>query len=106
MLIDIRSYAPDKNVNVVGDYFDLEACQSAVRVATAMLAEAEAAREAANVRTLPRDGGMDPMTRQWADMRLADMNAMMLRGVLAQATAAVASFPAEVHAYAASRNLS
>lgn len=102
MLIDIRSYDPDRNVNVVGHAFDLEACKSAVRVARDMLAEAEAAREAANVRAIPREG-MDPMTRQWADMRLAEYNATLIRGVLAQAEAAVASFPQDVVSYALQR---
>lgn len=103
MLIDIRSYDPDRNVNTLGHAFDLQACHAAVEVAHAMLREAEAARAEAENRKLPRGDGMEPMTRQWADMRLAEFNATLLRGVLAEAEAAVASFPAEVKDYAAAR---
>lgn len=104
MLFDIRGYRPGENVNVVGDMFDYVSDVETLDAAEDMLAAAKARAADFMTRTPGEYGSPDSMPRLWAEARLAEMNATILAGVVAQAQTAVRSYPADVVQYAVNRH--
>lgn len=102
MLINIRGFQADA-VNILSQAFDYHADLTAREVAEDMMRQAQAnAERAAN--TVPESGsGPEPMVRLWAEARLAEMNATILAGVMAQADAALNTYPQRVVDYAVER---
>lgn len=103
-MINFRSYRPDEAINQVSLGLDYAADYAGWMVARDLLSEAEA-DEAAKGAAVPAAGeGQYPLVRNWAEYAIAQHTTLLMRGLVHQAEATLASYPVEVKTYAEGRD--
>jgi hypothetical protein len=96
MIFSLRTHRPDEAVNDLSLAFDYAADVAAAQAATDMLEEAKT-RLAQQENHVPESGvGPYPLVRAMAETELSRLVVMQLEGALAQANAAVATYPAAI----------